>query len=855
MRLGGGPGARKIFSGTTSGIGPLVRPYGRERFLFTFVKVPPPMYKPRFMIAPAGLASALAAASLLAMPPAHAQVASPAPGAAAPVLRLSIAAQPLGQALNELARQARLELIVAPGLVTGKMAPAVSGALSVQDALHRLLAGSGLAAQVEGANVFIRRAAEPQAGGATLPPVTVTAPPLQEQARGPVQGYVAQRSATASKTDSAILDTPLSVHVVGREQIESQGAQRIQQALRYTPGVSSDIRGDISRFDQLAFRGTGAVATDTFQYLDGLRLPRGVSYLIPQIDPYNLERVEVLKGPASVLYGQAPLGGIVSLVGKRPVQERLREVNISVGSHQRVQAGFDAGGALNADGTLSYRLTALARKADTPVQLTQEERVSIAPAITWSPDADTALTVLASYQHDPTGSYYGVLPSSGTILPNPYGPIARDFFDGSPDFNAFNRTQASLGYELRHRLAGVWTLHQNMRYWHMDLDQSQVGTSTLLPDSRTLARYALWSRERLNAVNLDTRIQGEATAGALTHQLVFGLDLQRDHWTQTQGFGAAPALDLLAPDYGQAITRPGATTSPDRVQKLAGLYVQDQIKAGAWNWILGLRADHADIRIDNALSGRDTRQSFTKYTGRLGAIRKFDNGIAPYASYATSFDPTVTLNPYGDPFAPTTGRQYEFGLKYQPPGTTQLYTLAAFDLTQKNVLTRDPNATLPNAMVQTGEVNSRGLEFEARLSPARGFNLIGGLSVLDPKVTKSNGADLNKRPVSVARATASVWADYRLRGGPLAGLTLGGGVRHVGTAYADPANTQRIPAYTVADAMLRYELGQLEPALSGATLALNVSNLFDKAYFTCNAPNFCNYGQGRTLLATLNVKW
>lgn len=204
---------------------------------------------------------------------------------------------------------------------------------------------------------------------------------------------------------------------------------------------------------------------------------------------------------------------------------------------------------------------------------------------------------------------------------------------------------------------------------------------------------------------------------------------------------------------------------------------------------------------------------------------------------------------------PTTGKQYEVGVKYQPPGRDALFTLSAFDLTQQNVLTQDPLSNKPNAKVQTGEVNSKGVEFEARFSPLKNLNIIGGLSWIDPKVTRSNGADLGKRPITVAKQTASIWADYRLGEGPLAGLTFGGGVRHVGSAFADAANQQKIPSFTVMDAMLRYELRYLDPSLRGATLALNVTNLANKTFFTCNGVNFCNYGPGRTFLATLKYGW
>lgn len=796
---------------------------------------------------------AIALACALGTPTLHAQTtASPQTGGMP--MQIRIAAQPLAQALNDWARQTRIQLVVQQTAVAGKTAPAVSGALTPREALDQLLAGSGLWGRFEGNLVTIEPMPPSTRHDTTLPAVLVTAQATQESGNGPVLGHIARRSVTATKTDTPIMETPMSINVVPRDQIEIQGAQQLTQTLRYTPGLSTDIRGDTSRFDMMSFRGIGAVS-DTFQYLDGLRLPRGASYLVPQIDTYSLERVEVLKGPASVMYGQAPLGGIVSMVSKRPTEEAFREVSLSAGSHNRRQVGVDSGGTLDDDGTLSYRLTALARKSDTSVKLTQEERIYVAPSITWKPNADTSLTVLGLYQNDPKGGFYGVLPSSGSILPNLYGAISRDFFDGSPGFNDFDRTQSSIGYELHHRLDDQWALRQNMRYWHMDVAQSQVGSSGLRADNRTLSRYALWSTERLNAVNLDTHLLGRVQSGPLSHQLLFGLDLQRDRWTQTMGYGAAPTLDILAPDYSQAITRPAAYTSPDRTQNLIGLYAQDQVKWGNWNFTLGGRFDRARMQNDNRLANTFVDQTLTKFTWRAGVIHNFDNGLAPYASYATSFDPSVTANPYGAPFKPTTGKQYEVGVKYQPPGRNALFTLAAFDLTQQDVLTNDPGSSLPNARVQTGEVSSRGLEFEARFSPAKGFNIIGGVSLTDPRITRSNGADSGKRPITVATTTASLWSDYRVSKGTLAGVTVGAGMRHVGAGYADAANTQRIPAYTALDAMLRYELQQLDPVLRGLSLALNVTNLTDKVYFTCNGMNFCNYGQGRTFLATLKYGW
>ncbi|QIL74332.1 TonB-dependent siderophore receptor (plasmid) [Diaphorobacter sp. HDW4B] len=805
---------------------------------------------------PAPLALALALALAWSAAPLCAQTpqASQAPATMGAEVPFQLEAQPLAKALNHWARQTRMQLFVQQSLVAGKQAPAVSGMLSPRAALDRLLAGSGLQARIDGSLVTIEPRPQPTSGERTLQTVEVTARADGEVANGPVLGYVAKRSLSATKTDTPLMETPMTIHVVSKEQIESQGTQQLTQTLRYTPGLSADIRGDTSRFDMMAFRGIGGVS-DTFLYLDGLRLPRGASYLVPQIDTHSLERVEVLKGPASVMYGQAPLGGIVSMVSKRPTQESFKEVSVSAGSHNRQQMSWDSGGSLNEDGTLQYRLTAFARKSDTSVDMTKEERIYIAPSITWKPHADTQLTVLGLYQHDPKGGFYGVLPSAGSILPNPNGAFPRSFFDGSPDYNKFDRTQSSLGYEFSHRFDEAWSLKQNLRYWHMKLDQNQVGSTGLQADQHTLNRYALWSREKLNAINVDTHLQGKLQTGAVAHQLLLGLDLQHDRWQQTQGYGAAPTLDYLNPDYQQAITMPKASTSPDRTQNLVGLYVQDQLKWGGWGLTLGVRHDRARVQNDNQLTKSFTQQELSKFTWRAGLIHNFDNGFAPYVSYATSFDPSVTANPYGAPFKPTTGKQAEVGIKYQPPGHEALFTLSAFDLTQQNVLTADPTSSLPNARVQTGEVNSRGIELEARFSPARNLNVIAGLSVIDPEVTRSNGADLGKRPITVAKNTATVWADYKFTEGALAGWTAGAGIRHVGSAFADPANQQRIPAYTVMDAMLRYDLQYLAPSMRGAMLSFNVTNMADKTFFTCNGVNFCNYGQGRTFLATLKYGW
>lgn len=768
-------------------------------------------------------------------------------------ITVEIPPQSLTDALALFGRQSGMQVSVDADLVRGKTSLGTEGTMAPEEALTQLLAGTGISFRMTGGNTALLEKAGSDSSAAGLGPIKVVA--SSETATGPVDGYIAERSATGTKTDTPLIETPQTVNVVTRDQIDAQGAQKITQALRYTPGISSDIRGDIGRFDTVYFRGLGEI-TDSFQFLDGLRLPRGTSYLFPQVDPYYLERLEVLKGPPSVLYGQAPIGGILSMVSKRPTEETFHEVSLLAGSHNRFQAAFDTGGSINDDGTVLYRVTGLGRVSDTSVVLTEEERVFIAPSVTWQPDSDTAFTVHSYLQKDPKGGYYGFLPSNGTILPSPYGKISRDFFDGSPDFNDFDRTQVAIGYDLNHRFADAWSVQQNARYWHLDLEHSQVGEFSLQSDNRTLNRYAFWGDEELQAVNIDTRLQGELETGSIAHTAIVGLDYQWDHWQQTQGFGRAPTLDILNPDYSQAITRPAANTSPDRTSQLVGLYVQDQMKFDRLGVVLSGRFDVADIESENELTGVYSDQTLHELTWRAGLIYNFDNGLAPFVNYATSFDPTATVNSYGAPFEPTTGQQYEIGLKYEPNTFDGLFTLAAFELTQQNVLTNDPaTGAAPNQYIQTGEVRSRGVEFETKVSPIDGLNLVSGITWLDPEVTESTTSSLGKVPVSVSRVTASAWADYTMQSGTFDGLTLGGGLRYVGSAYANEDNSQKIPDYVVADLAVRYDLGRLNPNLTGVSAALNVTNLTDEIYFTCVKDDYCNYGEGRTVLGTLKFRW
>ncbi|KAA2214670.1 TonB-dependent siderophore receptor [Teichococcus oryzae] len=695
-----------------------------------------------------------------------------------------------------------------------------------------------------------------------LPPVDVQATAWRSWESVP--GYVAPVTTTGSKTDTPLIEAPQSVGVVTRDQIDDQAAQSVSQALRYTAGVLGEIRPS-ARYDSVFVRGFGGQGTNAafVNFLDGLRQGRGLYFGVPNTDPWLLERIEVLRGPASVLYGQTGAGGLVNLVSRRPSADHVNEVRLEAGSHALMQTAFDLGGRLTEDGTLLYRLTGIARRSDTQYDHTEEERIAIAPALTWRPDDNTSVTVLASYQHDPEGGFYNFVPASGTVLPNPVGTIRRNFFGGDPAYDRYHRTQAAIGYQFEHRLDDVWKVRQNFRYSHIDAEVYVLSVRSVA-NNRTGNRGATFVSDHANAFALDNQAQADFTTGALRHTMLFGADWQRTSSRARQGMGPAPSIDLFAPVYHQPIppifTTPAGLTNQELDQ--LGFYVQDQVALGRWRFNLGLRYDRASIGTTTHLaSGANAAQESQfddKVTWRAGALYLFDNGVAPYASYSTSFLPnTGTAAPQrgGGTFSPTTGEQYEVGVKYQPPGRNSFVQLAAYHITQQNVLTADP--LYATYSVQQGEIRSRGIELEGRASLSDSLDLIGAYSYIDAEVTKSSAAGVaGNRVPQVPNHIASGWANYSFRDGPLRGLSLGGGTRFIGSTYGNDTNTFKVDAVTLFDAALRYDLGARFESAKGVELAVNAQNIGDKDYVaSCSSATACYFGTGRLILGSVRARW
>ncbi len=789
-------------------------------------------------------AAAVLAAGLLAVMPEPATAQQPAAQAAS--VDFDIPPLPLDQAITRFAVQSRLQIIAPGDLTANRRSPGVRGVLAPSAALDRLLAGTGLAFRFTDAATATLVPA-PAVCGATAPDVVTlgavtvdgrTAPP--ETAWSPVDGFVATRSATGTKSDIPLIETPQTINIVTRDQIDAQAAQTIGDALRYTAGITK-VQGFNRTDDAVNIRGFQSSASNLFR--DGTRQQFNV--YDSMAEPYALERIEVLKGPASVLYGQSAPGGVINLTSKRPKFASFGEVEIEGGNFRRKQAAIDFGGNLDAAGSWSYRLTALARDSDTMVDYIPDNRLLVAPSLAWRPTADTTLTFLASYMTSKTVYNYGY-PTIGTVQANPNGAIATSRFIGEPDYNKWNRTSRTIGYLFEHRFDDVWQVRQNVRYGDFKNDYSDVAFLAWQPGMRSITRSPYSRFDQSQNVAVDNQVQANVATGPVQHTLLAGLDWNNWQWGRTQYNGAVAPLDLYNPVYGAPV-RMGFTpgTSSRTTGTQLGLYAQDNLKIfDRLNLQFGGRQDWVDQTSRNRLTNVSGSQDDAAFTWRAGALYAFDAGVSPYVSYSESFAPATGVTYGGGAFQPTTGQQYEAGLKFEPRGLNASFTASAFDLKQQNVTT--PDLAHPGFSVQTGEVRSKGVELQVVASLTDRLDVVGAYTYTDARVSKSNGADLGRRPAGVPRQMGSLWADYTIRDGMLAGLGFGGGGRFVGATW-NTANNAQAPSYAVGDAMIRYDIGQVR-------LSLNAINLFDKEYVEA-CTYACFYGDRRTVIARVKYRW
>ena len=638
-----------------------------------------------------------------------------------------------------------------------------------------------VATAVSGMSVYAQAAVEPKEDT-----ITVTAAPApQESAWGPAATIAARQSATGTKTDTPIQKVPQSISVVTAEEMALHQPKSVKEALSYTPGVAVGTRGASNTYDYLIIRGFAADGQSQNNYLNGLKL-QGNFYNDAVIDPYMLERAEIMRGPVSVLYGKSSPGGLLNMVSKRPTTEPLKEVQFKAGTDSLFQTGFDFSDALDDDGVYSYRLTSLARSANAQQKGSEEQRYAIAPAFTWRPDDKTNFTFLSYFQNEPETGYYGWLPKEGTVEPLPNGKrLPTDFNEGAKN-NTYSRNEKMIGYSFDHEFNDTFTVRQNLRFAQNKVSQKSVygygmcsdplytkdqealkaSPCLSIPQSQwghTLTRQYVIDNEKLENFSVDTQLQSKFATGSVDHTLLTGVDFMRmrndiDSWFGYAG-SVAPSdiynLDRSDFDFGAHPNPSG----PYRVllkQKQTGLYVQDQAQWDKVLVTLGGRYDWADQSSFNRDYGNKSERDDKEFTWRGGVNYLFDNGVTPYFSYSESFEPASQTDANGDLFAPSKGKQYEVGVKYVPEDRPIVVTGALYQLTKTNNLMADPNGSLFS--VEGGEIRARGVELEAKAALSASVNVVGSYTYTDAEYTTDTTYKGNT-PAQVPKHMASLWAD------------------------------------------------------------------------------------------------
>jgi iron complex outermembrane receptor protein len=509
-------------------------------------------------------------------------------------------------------------------------------------------------------------------------------------------------------------------------------------------------------------------------------------------------------------------------------------------------------------------LSGVVRDSGTQIDHVDNKRYNIAPSLTWNIDEDTKFTLLTQFTRDDTGITSQFLPVQGTKIHSPLGKISHHKNLGDPDWEFYDRTYYALGYAFEHRLNDVWQFKQNLRYTKSDLSFQALTPGaypfTQVDAEGNVGRSSTSVDEDISQFAVDNNFQGDFATGDIRHTLLIGLDHQRTNTNYTSIFGDGLTTNVNNPIYGQPIVRPprsAAFYDYDQKTYQTGLYVQDQMALDQWRLTLGGREDwvHTGTKFFNKGDATHTERD-KNFSGNAAISYVFDNGIVPYLSYAESFQPTsnATASPT-DSFKPTEGKQWELGIKYQPPGSSTLLTAAVYDLTQKNVSVTTTNSDNVSVTSQTGEVKVKGLELEAVSDVTENLKVIAAYTLAKSEV--QNGDFKGNRLQLMPNQQASLWTDYTWHNGVLDGFGIGAGARYTGNTYGDQGNTWlgKADAYTVFDAAVHYDLGRLDNSLKGASLALNATNLFDKDYISTCDSFYCYYGDQRSVVASATYKW
>ncbi|EPM6341822.1 TonB-dependent siderophore receptor [Vibrio parahaemolyticus] len=652
-------------------------------------------------------------------------------------------------------------------------------------------------------------------------------------------------TAQALKVETPAAETPRSVSIISEDELRVRAPQKLDEALRYTSGVTAQPYGADNDTDWFKVRGFDAAT-----YLNGNRLFRD-GYYTWLVEPYGLESVEVVKGPSAILFGESAPGGIVNAIQKKPTFTPQGEVKVEVGNNQHQSVGFDIADEANDDGTIRYRLVGLMTSQDGELDGTNNERFYLAPSVEFDISDRTMLTVLATYLRDdgvPTNPFF---PAAGTLIGSNFGKIDPSTNLGQPNYDKYERTQFSLGYLLEHYINDTWSFSQNLNYGSNELYlRSSYAFSNNDPAKEELTQGIVFRDGKNQSITFDNNAVGNWMTDNAEHTVLVGMDLQF-HKTDgdEQDNYAFGTINPWNPVYGNFNPLDPSKNVKREIEKSqASVYSQYQLKLHE-QWIGNVGARYDWVKTENSGKGVGVDQNESRDDGQLslsaGVMFLANNGLSPYANYSQSFEVISTIDAAtNELYKPLEGEQVEVGVKYEPSFMDGFINLAWFDITQKNALVTNPSTWIAT---QTGEVTSQGIELESTAQLTDDLKLMASYTYTKAKTDESFGKG-KKQAALIPEHQASAWVDYNAYS-LIPGLNIGTGVRYVGESKDNPKSSNlTVPSVTLWDASVTYDITSQWQA------QLNVNNILDKE-FVSGCDYWCYYGQSRSVMLNANYRW
>ncbi|WP_060839123.1 TonB-dependent siderophore receptor [Pseudomonas sp. Os17] len=639
-----------------------------------------------------------------------------------------------------------------------------------------------------------------------------------ERADGPVQGYRATRSASATRTDTSIHETPQSISVVAKDAVEDLGATRLQDALDYAGGVGRANNFGGQGLTTFTVRG---FTTGEF-YRNGFPINRGYPNMP---DANTIERLEVLRGPATMLYGRGDPGGTFNVVSKQPLPERTVTLGSQFNDQGMKRGTLDASGPLDEEGRLAYRLNVVGEGGDTFRDHVDTERYGIAPVLTWQVSDATRLMFEGDFMRNNAPLDRGM-----TRYAKQVGSASRDSFFGEKDVGKLHNDNNMAQLRFDHLLNDDWTLGGGVQWLDGSLKGNAVEANGIAADGRTLGRNFNYRKLEWTDQDVQLNLTGRFDTAGVQHTLLTGIEYEDYDYQsiiqRSSGAVGAYPIDLFDPVYGQP--RPALTRTPTHDQenlKTYAAFVQDQVAlTDKLKVLAGARFERFEHDYETYVpGGRSWQASDNAVTPRMGVSYDLTETFAIYADTARSFKPNTGASRLGGGFAPEKGKSYEMGIKWEALDQQLSVDAAIYQIEKRNVLTTDPvDSTFS---VAAGEVRSRGFDVNVAGNLSPEWRVIGGYAYVDAEVTKDNVLRSGTRLLNIPKNSFSLLNMYEFQDGILKGLGLGGGLKYVDERAGQTANTGfSMGSYTVVDLLSFYKVNDK------VRLNLDLKNLFDREY-------------------------